>query len=194
MPIPEIVQQKIDSLKSSLEVRYPPYYLFRLSTGWGTSEDAQLDTTYNSYVYSDGVGVLNTGNFAFTNISLSTAFAGGELWYHVFAEDGTDLSYSVQIGNNGQVFNQTTVVIEFWVSFGYIDAPNACLKGTPETQVYTNDPDLNIDSILYNDSSLTSPFTGQGATFEIYNSGQTPLGFAVTVDNGGMIRNKTVCR
>ncbi len=77
MAIPEIVQQKIDSLKSSLEVRYPPYYLFRLSTGWGTSEDAQLDTTYNSYIYSDGVGVLNTSrscsdlNFSDANASIS---------------------------------------------------------------------------------------------------------------------------
>lgn len=194
MAIPEIVQQKIDSLKSSLEVRYPPYYLFRLSTGWGTSEDAQLDTTYNSYVYSDGVGVLNTGNFAFTNISLSTPFAGGESWYHVFAEDGTDLSYSVQIANNGEVFNETTGVIEFWVSQPGADAPNICSKGTPTKQVYTNDPDLNIDSVLYNDSSLTSPLVGGGNVFKMYDSSQTPLGFAVTVDNGGMIRNKTVCK
>jgi hypothetical protein len=194
MPIPEIVQQKIDSLKSSLEVRYPPYYLFRISTGWAASGEAQLDTTYNSYIYSDGVGVLYTGNFAFTNISLSTPFAGGELWYHVFAEDGTDLSYSVQIGNNGQVFNQTTTVIEFWVSFGYIDAPNACFKGTPAKQVYTNDPNLNVDSVLYIDSLLTEPLVGEGATFKMYDSSQTPLGFAVTVDNGGMIRNKTVCK
>ena len=99
MPIPENIQTIISGYTSNLSVRYPPYNLFRLSTGWATSGEANSDTTPNSYIYSDGTEFI-VGNFAYSNIPLTTAFNGQDLWYHIFQEDETDLDEKIIVDSD----------------------------------------------------------------------------------------------
>ena len=194
MPIPEIVQNKINSIKSSLEVRYPPYYLFRISDGYVTSSEADADTTYTSYVYSDGVDTFETGNFSFTNISQTTPFAGGDLWYHAFSEDTTDLEYSVQISNTGEVLDQSNQVTIFKLSDpeGTGDPGKVCIL-PPTTIVYNTSTNFRIGSYTYTDSRLTRPFVGKNGYYNVYDRFESPTGYFVQISSLGEVLDKINC-
>ena len=195
MAVPEIVQNKIDNyINNTLRPRYPQYYLFRISDGYATSSEADADTAYTSYVYSDGVNVFETGNFAFTNISQTTPFSGGDLWYHAFSEDTIDLEYSVQISNTGEVIDQSNQVTIFILSDpeGTGDPGKVCIlpSGTP---VYNTSTDFRIGSYTYIDSNLTRPFDGGGMFYNVYNSNETLSGYFVKISSLGEVLDKINC-
>jgi hypothetical protein len=193
MPIPENIQTIISGYTSNLSVRYPPYNLFRLSTGWATSGEANSDISPNSYIYSNGSEFI-VGNFAYSNIPLTTAFNGQDLWYHIFQEDETDLEYSVQINTSGEVVDISLGVVEFWVSLPFQDEGSACLSNKTEWIVYTNDPNYGIGSVLYTNQSLTTPLD-RGGWYKIFDSAKVSLGFSILVsDNTGIIQNKFECK
>lgn len=195
MAVPEIVQNKIDSyINNTLRPRYPQYYLFRISDGYVTSSEADADTTYTSYVYSDGVNAFETGNFAFTNISQTTPFAGGDLWYHVFSEDTTDLYYSVQISNIGEVTDQSNQVTIFILSNGVMDGTPSKLCDEPSTTlVYNTSRNFTIGSYTYDDSGLTRPFEGLNLYYNVYNSNESLAGYIVQISSLGEVLNKINC-
>jgi hypothetical protein len=195
MAVPEIVQTKIDSyINNTLRPRYPQYYLFRISDGYVTSSEADADTTYTSYVYSDGVDTFETGNFSFTNISQTTPFAGGDLWYHAFSEDTTDLEYSVQISNTGEVLDQSNQVTIFILSDpeGTGDPEKVCIL-PPKTIVYNTSTDFRIGSYTYTDSRLTRPFVGKNGYYNVYDRFESPTGYFVQISSLGEVLDKINC-
>jgi hypothetical protein len=192
MPIPPNIQTIIDGYTSNLSVRYPPYYLFRLSDGWATSGEANSDTTPNSYIYSDGTEFI-VGNFAYSNIPLTTAFNGRDLWYHVFQEDETDLEYSVQINTSGEVVDISLGVVEFLITTFFASSIAACKINEISISVYTNDPNYEINSIIYTNQSLTTPLVGKG-WYKIFNSSGVSLDFSIEVNRDGIITDKTSCQ
>lgn len=196
MAVPEIVQTKIDSyINNTLRPRYPQYYLFRLSTGWATSAEADADTTYTSYVYSDGENVFEVGNFAFTNISQTTPFAGGDLWYHVFSEDKTDLDYSVQISNVGEVIDQSNQVTIFILSDGSSDnTPGKVCIAPSQTLVYNTSTDFIIGSYTYTDIRLTRVFDGNNLYYNVYNRNESLSGYFVQISSLGEVLDKINCK
>ncbi len=191
MAIPPNIQTIIDGYTSNLSVRYPPYNLFRLSTGWATSGEANSDTTPNSYIYSDGTEFI-VGNFAYSNIPLTTSFDGHDLWYHIFQEDETDLGYSVQINTSGEVVDISLGVVEFLISTFFGDSLGACKTNESSISVYTNDPNYEINSVIYTDQQLTIRFPGKG-WYKIFNSSGVSLDFSIQIDRDGIIRDKTAC-
>lgn len=192
MPIPPNIQTIIDGYTSNLSVRYPPYNLFRLSTGWATSGEANSDTAPNSYIYSDGAEFI-VGNFAYSNIPLTTAFNGQDLWYHIFQEDETDLEYSVQINTSGEVVDISLGIVEFLITTFFASSIEACRINEISISVYTNDPNYEINSIIYTNQSLTRPLVGKG-WYKIFNSSGVSLDFSILIDGDGIIRDKTACK
>ena len=195
MAVPEIVQNKIDNyINNTLRPRYPQYYLFRISDGYATSSEADADTAYTSYVYSDGVNVFETGNFAFTNISQTTPFSGGDLWYHAFSEDTIDLEYSVQISNTGEVIDQSNQVTIFILSNGGGDAtPGKVCILPPTTIVYNTSTDFRIGSYTYTDDILTRPFEGLNLYYNVYDRFESPTGYFVQISPLGEVLDKINC-
>jgi hypothetical protein len=191
MAIPPNIQTIINGYTSNLSVRYPSYYLFRLSTGWATSGGANSDISPNSYIYSNGAEFI-VGNFAYSNIPLTTAFNGQDLWYHIFQEDETDLEYSVQINTSGEVVNISLGVVEFLITTFFSSSITACKINEISISVYTNDPNYEINSIIYTNQSLTTPLVGKG-WYKIFNSSGVSLDFSISIDRDGIIIDKTAC-
>jgi hypothetical protein len=188
MAIPEIVQTKINSVKTSLEVRYPPYNLKRLSSGYESSQDAYNDTRINSYVYSDNLNDLTIGDISYTDKTLSSPFNGGELWYHVFSEIQDDLEYAVQVGGLGQIvdtyFGNVTYTIN--LSNGFPDQ-RACGRETQENPFYTLDNTFQPGSIIYTDKNLTTPYDGRNLVYAVYDDQKNPYGVAIQINGSGQI-------
>lgn len=188
MAIPEIVQTKINSMKTSLEVIYPPYNLKRLSTGYASSQDAYNDTTINSYVYSDNLNDFTIGDTSYTDKTLSSPFNGGELWYHVFSEIQDDLGYAVQVGGLGQIvatyFGNVTYTIN--LSNGFPDQA-ACGRAAQENPFYTLDNTFQPGSIIYTDINLTTPYDGRNLVYAVYDDQKNPYGVAIQINGSGQI-------
>ena len=194
MAIPEIVQTKINSMKASLEVIYPPYNLKRLSTGYASSQDAYNDTTINSYVYSDNLNDFTIGDTSYTDKTLLSPFNGGELWYHVFSEIQDDLEYAVQVGGVGQIvdtyFGNVTYTIN--LSNGFPDQ-RACGQPTQAKQFYTLDNTFQPGSIIYTDINLTTPYDGRSLIYAVYDDQKRPYGVAIQINSSGQILKLTNC-
>ena len=188
MAIPEIVQTKINSMVTSLEVRYPPYNLKRLSVGYASSQDAYNDTTISLYVYSDNLNDFTIGDTSYTDKTLSTPFNGGELWYHVFSEIQDDLGYAVQVGGLGQIvatyFGNVTYTIN--LSNGFPDRA-ACGRETQENLFYTLDNTFQPGSIIYTDINLTRPYDGRNLVYAVYDDQKNPYGVAIQINSSGQI-------
>ena len=188
MAIPEIVQTKINSMVTSLEVRYPPYNLKRLSVGYASSQDAYNDTTISLYVYSDNLNDFTIGDTSYTDKTLSTPFNGGELWYHVFSEIQDDLGYAVQVGGLGQIvatyFGNVTYTIN--LSNGFPDRA-ACGRETQENPFYTLDNTFQPGSIIYTDINLTRPYDGRNLVYAVYDDQKNPYGVAIQINSSGQI-------
>jgi hypothetical protein len=196
MPIPEIVQNKINSLKSNLEVRYPPYNLKRLSIGYASSQDAYNDTTINSYIYSNNLTDFTTGDIAYTDKTLSTTFSGGELWYHIFSEIQDDLGYAAQIDASGNILDiySGATVYSIKLSPPVDNSPGACSRIPTDTTYYTNDDTFQIGSIIYTDPDLTTPFFGANQYYSVYDESKTPYGIAIQIDRNGVILINNNCK
>ena len=132
------------------------------------------------------------GNFAYSNIPLTTSFDGQDLWYHIFQEDETDLGYSVQINTSGEVVDISLGVVEFLISTVFGDSLGACKTNESSISVYTNDPNYEINSVIYTDQQLTMRFPGKG-WYKIFNSSGVSLDFSIQIDRDGIIRDKTAC-
>jgi hypothetical protein len=194
MPIPPNIQTIIDGYTSNLSVRYPPYNLFRLSEGWATSGDADSDTTPNSYIYSNGTEFI-VGNFAYSNIPLTTPFDGHDLWYHVFEENETDLEYSVQINALGEVVDISGLVTIFRLSEGdsVSDPGKVCIKPSSATLVYLSGINIIIGNTLYNDEGLSRTFSGGDLYYNVYTRTEQPLNYFIQIDNNGLVLDKINC-
>ena len=193
MAIPPNIQTIINAYTSNLSVRYPPYYLFRLSTGWGTSEDAESDTTPNSYIYSDGSEFI-VGNFAYSNIPLTTSFDGQDLWYHIFQEDETDLEYSVQINTSGEVVDITGQITPFILSTGGADSTPGKVCNLPAiTLIYAASGSINIGDVIYTDDSLSRTFDGSDLYYNVYDQSGSPLNYFIQIDSDGLVLDKINC-
>jgi hypothetical protein len=193
MAIPENIQAIIDGYISNLSVRYPPYYLFRLSTGWSTSGEAESDTTPNSYIYSDGSEFI-VGNFAYSNIPLTTSFDGQDLWYHIFQEDETDLEYSVQINTSGEVVDITGQITSFILSIGGVDSTPGKVCNLPvDTPIYTASDRIDIGDVMYTDDRLSRTFAGSDLYYNVYDRTENPLNYFIQIDRNGLVLDKINC-
>lgn len=198
MAIPEIVQTKINSMKASLEVIYPPYNLKRLSTGYASSQDAYNDTTINSYVYSDNLNDFTIGDTSYTDKTLSSPFNGGELWYHVFSEIQDDLGYAVQIDGVGQIVDtySGTTIYQIELSTPQIDSGKACTERIPanKTIYYVTDNTFPINSIVYTNSELTRTFNGENLYYLVFNKSNVSYNIYIRIDGSGVIRDSGQCK
>lgn len=198
MAIPEIVQTKINSMKASLEVIYPPYNLKRLSTGYASSQDAYNDTTINSYVYSDNLNDFTIGDTSYTDKTLLSPFNGGELWYHVFSEIQDDLGYAVQIDGVGQIVDtySGTTIYQIKLSTPQIDSGKACTERIPanKTIYYVTDNTFPINSIVYTNSKLTRTFNGENLYYLVFNTSDVSYGIYIRIDGSGVIRDSGQCK
>ena len=194
MAIPEIVQTKINSVKTSLEVRYPPYSLKRLSTGYASSQDAYNDTTINSYVYSDNLNDFTIGDTSYTDKTLLSPFNGGELWYHVFSEIQDDLGYAVQVGGVGQIVDTYSGNVTYTINLsGGFPDQRACGQPTQANQFYTLDNTFQPGSIIYTDINLTTPYNGRSLIYAVYDDQKRPYGVAIQINSSGQILKLTNC-
>ena len=198
MAIPEIVQTKINSMKASLEVIYPPYNLKRLSTGYASSQDAYNDTTINSYVYSDNLNDFTIGDTSYTDKTLLSPFNGGELWYHVFSEIQDDLGYAVQVSGVGQIVDtySGTTIYQIKLSTPQIDSGKACTERIPanETIYYVTDNTFPINSIVYTNSELTRTFNGENLYYLVFNESNVSYNIYIRIDGSGVIRDSGQCK
>lgn len=198
MAIPEIVQTKINSMKASLEVIYPPYNLKRLSTGYASSQDAYNDTTINSYVYSDNLNDFTIGDTSYTDKTLSSTFNGGELWYHVFSEIQDDLGYAVQIDGVGQIVDtySGTTIYQIELSTPQIDSGKACTETSPanKTIYYVTDNTFPIDSIVYTNSELNRVLNGNNLYYLVFNTSDVSYNIYIRIDGSGVIRDSGQCK
>jgi hypothetical protein len=190
MAIPENIQTIINGYTSNLSVRYPSYNLFRLSDGWATSGEAESDTTPNSYIYSDGAEFI-VGNFAYSNIPLTTSFDGQDLWYHIFQEDETDLEYSVQINTSGEVVDITGQITQFILSTGGLDSKVCNLP--VDTPIYTASDRIDIGDVIYQDDRLSRTFDGSDLYYNVYDRTENPLNYFIQIDRNGLVLDKINC-
>ncbi len=98
------IQDKINTYNNILLDRYPPnipYY--KLSIGHVKSGDAVSDTTPNSSIFTSDDSQPDIDSLIFTDITKTSRLNGGSLYYHVFASNGSDLLYIIQIDASGRV-------------------------------------------------------------------------------------------
>jgi hypothetical protein len=158
-----------------------------------TSGEAESDTTPNSYIYSNNEEFI-VGNFAYSNIPLTTSFDGQDLWYHIFQEDETDLEYSVQINSSGEVVDITGQITPFRLSDGGGDSTPGKVCALPaKTLIYAASGSINIGDIIYTDDRLTRTFNGSNLYYNVYDRVETPLNYFIQIDSNGLVLDKINC-
>jgi hypothetical protein len=109
MALPGRVQTKKESYTTILTSRYPPNTpSWKLSTGYATSRDAELDTTPVTTVYSLDDAQPTTTSTLLTDSAKTLLFNGSSQWFHLFDSGGSSLNATLQITTKGVVVNRTT--------------------------------------------------------------------------------------
>ena len=109
MALPGRVQDKIDNYQTILVARYPPNIpSWKLSTGYATSRNAELDTTPVTNVYSLDDVLPTITSTLLTDSAKTLPFNGSSQWFHLFDSGGSSLNTTLQITTKGIVVNRTT--------------------------------------------------------------------------------------
>jgi hypothetical protein len=102
------IQEKIDTYTNILLNRYPPgVQYYKISIGHVKTGDAVSDTTPHSSIFTSDDSQPATGSTIFTDQGKTIRLKGADLYYHVFAADGVDLSYIIRINSSGIVTFQS---------------------------------------------------------------------------------------
>jgi hypothetical protein len=181
------IATKIELIESELSKRYPQYTLIRLSVPYDNSTDADDDTEYSSYIYTNAdlsKNPFGVGNLSYTDRELKTLFDGLGDWYHVFTEDAIDLRYSVQIGGNGLVSNKSNKETPIFILSKGTDNIRACLENNFTTQVYFQGETIVIGTVLYVDSQRTTRVSGGNLWYRVFQSSSN-IYYIIQIDSNG---------
>ena len=104
---PVRIQSKIEKYTSALASRFPPSIAFyKLSIGYSKSDDARLDSTPVTVIYTSDDTTPTNGLIVYTDQTKKNTYDGSNLWHSVFDSSNASIGRLVRIDTGGNIISE----------------------------------------------------------------------------------------